>query len=49
MKSKLTALKAITVPAVLATSFAGTAFAQSNVTLFGVVDLAVAHGSGSVS
>ncbi|NRF71159.1 porin [Aquincola sp. S2] len=48
MPSKLTALKAI-VPAVLATSFAGTAFAQSNVTLFGAVDLAVAHGSGSVS
>jgi predicted porin len=48
MKSKLTALKAI-VPAVLTTSLAGTAFAQSNVTVFGVVDLAVAHGSGSVS
>jgi len=44
-----TAMKAITVPAVLATSLAGPAFAQSNVTLFGVVDLAVAHGSGSVS
>jgi len=42
-------MKAITVPAVLATSLAGTAFAQSNVNLFGVMDLAVAHGSGSVS
>ena len=48
MQSKLTALKAI-VPAVLAASLAGTASAQSNVTLFGAVDLAVAHGSGSVS
>ncbi|NPC57688.1 porin [Caenimonas soli] len=48
MQPKSTALKAI-VPAVLATSLAGTAFAQSNVSLFGVVDLAVAHGSGSVS
>lgn len=42
-------MKAITVPAVLAASLAGTAFAQSNVTLFGVVDLALAHGSGSIS
>jgi predicted porin len=42
-------MKAITVPVVLATSLAGTAFAQSNVTLFGAVDLAVAHGSGSSS
>jgi len=49
MQATSTAMKAITVPAVLAASLAGTAFAQSNVTLFGVVDLAVAHGSGSVS
>ena len=41
-------MKAI-VPAVLAASFAGAAFAQSNVAVFGVVDLAVAHGSGSIS
>jgi predicted porin len=48
MQTQSTALKAI-VPAVLATSLAGAACAQSNVTLFGAVDLAVAHGSGSVS
>jgi len=42
-------MKAITVPVVLATSLAGTAFAQSSVTVFGAVDLAVAHGSGSAS
>jgi predicted porin len=35
------------VPAFLATFFAGAACAQSNVNLFGVVDLGVAHGSGS--
>ncbi|HEU0201227.1 MAG TPA: porin [Burkholderiaceae bacterium] len=39
----------IAVPAVLATSLAGTAHAQSNVSLSGVVDLAVAYGSGSIS
>jgi predicted porin len=49
MQSNSIALKAITVPAVLAASLAGPASAQSNVTMFGVVDLAVAHGSGSVS
>ena len=49
MQAKLTALKAITVAAGLATSLAGTAFAQSNVALFGVVDVAAAHGSGSIS
>ena len=42
-------MKAITVPSVLAASLAGPAFAQSNVTLFGAMDLAVAHGSGSIS
>jgi predicted porin len=42
-------MKAITVPAVLAASLAGPAFAQSNVSLFGTMDLAVAHGSGSIS
>lgn len=41
-------MKAI-VPAALAASLAGTAFAQSNVTVFGVVDLAVTRGSGSIS
>jgi predicted porin len=49
MQAKPTAMKAIFVPAVLATSLAGSAFAQSNVTVFGGLDLAVAHGSGSVS
>jgi predicted porin len=42
-------MKAMAVPAVLATSLAGSAFAQNDVTVFGVLDLAVAHGSGSVS
>jgi predicted porin len=37
------------VSVVLAASLAGTASAQSNVSVFGVVDLAVAHGSGSVA
>ncbi|BAL24861.1 porin [Azoarcus sp. KH32C] len=37
------------VPAVLAASLAGTAFAQSNVSVFGAVDLAVARGTGSIS
>jgi predicted porin len=35
--------------AVAAMAICGTAAAQSSVTLFGVVDLTVAHGSGSVS
>lgn len=48
MSAKITAMKAI-VPAALAASLAGTAFAQSNVTVFGVVDLAVTRGSGSIS
>lgn len=48
MSAKQSAIKAI-VPAALAASLAGTAFAQSNVTVFGVVDLAVTHGTGSVS
>ncbi len=49
MQAKSTAIKAILAPAVLAASLAGTAFAQSNVTLSGAVDLALAHGSGSIS
>ena len=49
MKARSTAMKAIFVPAVLVTSLAGTAFAQSNVSLSGGVDLALAHGSGSIS
>jgi len=49
MQSHPSALKAITLPAVLAASLGGPAFAQSSVNLFGVVDLAVAHGSGSVA
>jgi predicted porin len=42
-------MKAIALPAVLATSLAGTALAQSNVSVFGAIDMALAHGSGSVS
>lgn len=49
MQAKSTAINSILVPVVLAASLTGTAFAQSNVTLSGTVDLAVAHGSGSVS
>jgi len=49
MQAKPAAMKTITVPAVLAMSLAGTANAQSNVTVFGGLDLAVAHGSGSLS
>jgi predicted porin len=49
MQKKLIALKAILVPVALATSLAGTAFAQSSVSVFGVMDLAVAHGSGSIA
>lgn len=49
MQVKLTAINTILVPVVLATSVAGTAYAQSNVTLSGAVDLALAHGSGSIS
>src|SRR6185295_14397284 len=49
MQAKPTAMKAIFVPAVVATSLAGSAFAQSNVTVFGGLDLAVAHGSGSIA
>ena len=49
MKARSTAMKAIFVPAVLATSLTGAAFAQSNVTVFGGLDLAVAHGSGSIA
>jgi len=48
MNTTSTALKAIAVAA-LATSLVDTACAQSNVTLFGAVDLAVAHGTGSIS
>lgn len=48
MSAKQSAIKAI-VPAALAASLAGTAFAQSNVTVFGVVDLAIARGTGSIS
>jgi predicted porin len=47
MQTKTTALKAI-VPALFA-SLACTAFAQSNVTLSGALDLAVTHGSGSIA
>ncbi|MFX4861139.1 porin, partial [Acinetobacter baumannii] len=36
-------------PVALATSLAGPVFAESNVSVFGVVDLALAHGSGSIS
>ena len=49
MRSNSITLQAITVPVVLATSLAGTAYAQSSVTLFGVVDMALAHGSGSIA
>lgn len=49
MQTKSTAITAILAPVVLATSVTGTAFAQSNVTLSGAVDLAIAHGSGSIS
>lgn len=49
MRSNSITLQAITVPVVLATSLAGTAYAQSSVTLFGTVDMALAHGSGSIS
>lgn len=42
-------MKPITASAVLAASLAGPACAQSGVTLFGVLDLGVAHGSGSVA
>lgn len=48
MQARSSAMKAI-VPAVLATSLAGPAVAQSNFALTGVVDLGVAHGSGSIS
>jgi predicted porin len=48
MQSKSTAFKAIA-PAVFALSLAQPTFAQSNVTLFGAVDLAMTHGSGSIS
>lgn len=53
MQAKSIAINATLIPVVLAasvaTSFTGTAFAQSNVTLSGAVDLALAHGSGSIS
>jgi predicted porin len=42
-------MKAITICAGLAASLAGPACAQPNVTLFGAVDMAVAHGSGSIA
>lgn len=48
MPSRSNALRAIA-PAVLTATFAASASAQSSVTLFGVVDLALAHGSGSVA
>lgn len=48
MQSKSTALKAA-LAAAIATSLAPAAFAQSNVTLFGAVDMAVTHGSGSIA
>ncbi len=49
MHPKSIALKAITVAAVLVTLPARSAFAESSVNVFGALDLAVAHGSGSVS
>lgn len=42
-------MKTTFVSAFLATSLTGAACAQSNVTVFGGLDLAVAHGSGSIS
>jgi predicted porin len=48
MNTTSTALNAIAAAA-LATTLAGAASAQSNVTLFGAVDLAVARGTGSIS
>ncbi|MDB5874066.1 MAG: gram-negative porin family protein [Ramlibacter sp.] len=42
MKKSLIALAALA-------SFAGLASAQSSVTLFGVVDATIAHGSGSIA
>ena len=49
MPTRPIAMKAITLPAVLAASLGGPAAAQSNVALSGTVDLAVAHGSGSIA
>jgi predicted porin len=48
MQSTSTALKA-TLAAAIATSLAPAAFAQSNVTLFGALDMAVTHGTGSLA
>jgi predicted porin len=47
-RRKSTLAKAI-VPFFLATSFGGTASAQSGLVLGGVLDLALAHGSGSIA
>jgi predicted porin len=49
MPTRPIAMKAIILPAVLAASLGGPAAAQSNVALSGTVDLAVAHGSGSIA
>ena len=49
MPTRPIAMKAITLPAVLAAWLGGPAAAQSNVALSGTVDLAVAHGSGSIA
>lgn len=49
MPTRPIAMKAIILPAVLAVSLAGPATAQSNVALFGTVDMAIAHGSGSIA
>jgi predicted porin len=48
MKTKSAALKVLA-PAVIAASLAPCAFAQSNVTLFGALDMAVTHGTGSLA
>lgn len=53
MQAKTIAINATLVRGVIAASlaaaFAGSAFAQSNVTLTGAVDIALSHGTGSVS
>ncbi len=49
MQPTPTALRLLALPALLAMAWAGNAFAQTTVSLTGVVDLALAHGSGSVS
>lgn len=49
MTAKSIVMRAIITPIFLAAALAGSAFAQSNVTVFGVVDMSVQYGSGSSS